>query len=238
MEGNAEMVPDSSAVAGRKPAETWRKFGRAAVTNGTMALPDLDGRSASARRYKDILAAIVSDLGGANCLSEGQRQLARRAASLSYSCEVLEAQIIGGYATMDFRKAANGHTPFEVLEECAKLLHAVARVRGGDGPRRMAALAPDELGRVAELLTRAGDLSAKAIAARDSRAHDLELLGMLSARLTRVLSLLGLERRSREITPLPSISDSSDLQVEGEDRRTREEQALAAYLRLIHGHSQ
>jgi len=42
------------------------------------------------------LAEIFSDLGGADQLSEGQRQLARRATTISLECERLEAKAVTG----------------------------------------------------------------------------------------------------------------------------------------------
>src|SRR5215207_7027839 len=70
---------------------------RSGVTNGSaLFLEGVDGRSATARRFRDVLAQIARDLGGAETLSEGQRQLARRCAMLSVECERLEASAIGG----------------------------------------------------------------------------------------------------------------------------------------------
>jgi hypothetical protein len=45
-----------------------------------------------------VLGEIVSDLGGFNHLSEGQRQLARRCAMLSVECEKIEALGVAGKA--------------------------------------------------------------------------------------------------------------------------------------------
>ncbi|WP_174513834.1 hypothetical protein [Methylocella tundrae] len=42
------------------------------------------------------MAEIISDLGGAEGLSEGQRQLARRCALMSVECEKLEAKSVAG----------------------------------------------------------------------------------------------------------------------------------------------
>ena len=50
--------------------EVTRKVGgrsllnRSAITNGTQLLPFVDERSAYARRFKDILAELISDQGG------------------------------------------------------------------------------------------------------------------------------------------------------------------------------
>jgi hypothetical protein len=43
-----------------------------------------------------VLAEIVSDLGGADRLSEGQRQIARRCATISIACERTEGEAAAG----------------------------------------------------------------------------------------------------------------------------------------------
>lgn len=81
---------------------------RSRVANGSKLLPLTDGRSASARRFKDLIDDISADLGGRDMLSEGQRQLVRRVAMLSAESERQEAQWargetefdIGSYATL------------------------------------------------------------------------------------------------------------------------------------------
>lgn len=59
-------------------------------------LADADGRSLWARRFKDVLSEIISDLGGNDGLSEGQRQIARRCATISLACESLECRAAKG----------------------------------------------------------------------------------------------------------------------------------------------
>src|SRR3954464_15855756 len=72
---------------------------RSRVSNGThLFVSEIDGRSREARRFRDVLGEIVSDLGGPDTLSEGQRQLARRAAMLSTQCEIMEGEAIAGRA--------------------------------------------------------------------------------------------------------------------------------------------
>jgi hypothetical protein len=61
------------------------------VGNGAKLLPATDGRSMTARRFKDLVQDIAADLGGKDYLSEGERQLIRRAALLSAECERQEA---------------------------------------------------------------------------------------------------------------------------------------------------
>lgn len=64
---------------------------RSKLANGSKLLPMTDGRSATARRFRDLIEDISSDLGGADLLSQGQYQLIRRAALLSAESERLEA---------------------------------------------------------------------------------------------------------------------------------------------------
>ena len=86
-------MSDVSSLA--KPLKTTR----GKVANGTrLHTVDVDGRTAEARRFRDIFDEIVSDLGGADRLSEAQRQLARRATLMSVQCELLEAASITGTA--------------------------------------------------------------------------------------------------------------------------------------------
>ena len=69
---------------------------RSALSNGRKLLPMTDGRSATARRFRDLYEDICSDLGGVARLSEGQRQLIRRASMLSAEAERLEAMACRG----------------------------------------------------------------------------------------------------------------------------------------------
>ncbi len=68
---------------------------RSAVANGSrLHAAEVDGRSVEARRFRDVLSEILSDLGGSEGLSEGQRQLARRGAMLSVRGEMMEAEAV------------------------------------------------------------------------------------------------------------------------------------------------
>jgi hypothetical protein len=86
---------DIPQPAKRSPAH------RSRVANGSKLLPLTDGRSATARRFKDLIDDISGDLGGADYLSEGQRQLIRRAAMLSAESERLETMWARGEAQFD-----------------------------------------------------------------------------------------------------------------------------------------
>ena len=69
---------------------------RSRVTNGADVLAGIDGRSAVARRYRDILAALAADQGGAARLSEARAQLCRRFAALAVQAEQVEARLARG----------------------------------------------------------------------------------------------------------------------------------------------
>jgi hypothetical protein len=62
------------------------------VTNGKTLFVEADQRGPWARRWRDLLVEITSDLGGADLLSEGQKQLARRCATISIACERMEGE--------------------------------------------------------------------------------------------------------------------------------------------------
>jgi len=65
---------------------------RSRVSNGHELLPNVDGRSLVARRYRDIMSAIASDQGGVDRLSEARLQLIRRFAAAACLAEQLEAR--------------------------------------------------------------------------------------------------------------------------------------------------
>jgi hypothetical protein len=66
------------------------------VTNGKRLHVVKPGDTALARRFRDILSEISSDIAPAGGLSEGQRQLARRCATLSIQCERMEGEAAAG----------------------------------------------------------------------------------------------------------------------------------------------
>ena len=84
------MPRRSTRLAPRQPVA------RSRVTNGTDVLPGIDQRSTVARRYRDICAAIASDQGGAEHLSEARHQLIRRFAAAAVLAEQIEARMAMG----------------------------------------------------------------------------------------------------------------------------------------------
>lgn len=78
----------------RPPHATPKPQARTRAGNGSVVLNNADGRSIVYRRYREILASLVSDMGGDP--SEAQEQIARRAASLAIWCEQSDTDAANG----------------------------------------------------------------------------------------------------------------------------------------------
>ena len=91
-------MPETSfdSSAGRAPVERRPSKQRSRVTNGRRHFVEADERGPWARRWRDVLAEIINDLGGADLLSEGQKQLARRCATIAIECEKMEGEAAQG----------------------------------------------------------------------------------------------------------------------------------------------
>lgn len=82
------MAEGSPAVAKTKPEA------RSRIGNGKALLDGVDGRSATMRRYREILAQLKADLG--DDPSEAMMMLLRRATTLAVWCEGEEAKLANG----------------------------------------------------------------------------------------------------------------------------------------------
>jgi len=78
------------------PAAKQRRPIRSSVTTGKRLHVVRPGDNAWSRRFRDVLELIIDDIGGPEALSEGQRQIARRCATLSVECERMEGQALAG----------------------------------------------------------------------------------------------------------------------------------------------
>jgi hypothetical protein len=85
-----ETAENIAPIAGHQRAH------RSSVSNGSrlFAVAGLDGRTQTARRFRDLIESMTNDLGGADLLSEAQRQLIRRAATLAVMAEATEADVV------------------------------------------------------------------------------------------------------------------------------------------------
>lgn len=82
--------PKSAALTPRKASA------RSRVTNGKDLLPGIDGRSPAARRYHDVMQAVIADMGGVDRCSEARVALVRRFAAACVLAEQLEAKLVNG----------------------------------------------------------------------------------------------------------------------------------------------
>jgi hypothetical protein len=72
----------------------------------------LDGRSAEARRYRDLAMSYSDDLGGADKLTEAQRTLIMQAATLQVQAERVQASVLRGEDVNSSRVLATRRSAF------------------------------------------------------------------------------------------------------------------------------
>jgi hypothetical protein len=92
---NRRTVAASKPTGSRLPT-AGKAQARSRLSNGRDVLPNVDGRSLVARRYRDIMCAVASDQGGAERLSEARLQLIRRFSAASVLAEQMEARLARG----------------------------------------------------------------------------------------------------------------------------------------------
>jgi hypothetical protein len=90
----AEVARQKSA--GSRATYPRKSHTRSRVSNGHDVLPNVDGRSIIARRYRDITTAILADQGGADRCSESRTQLIRRFAAAAVLAEQMESRLANG----------------------------------------------------------------------------------------------------------------------------------------------
>jgi hypothetical protein len=69
---------------------------RSRITNHRDLLPGVNGRSAAARRFRDLVSCYIADLGGLDRCSEIKLGLLRRLAAATVQAELLEARMVNG----------------------------------------------------------------------------------------------------------------------------------------------
>src|SRR5262245_17553894 len=122
----ASLPEDQPQISSRKNP------GRSRVANGSALLPNVDGRSAWARRARDVLAAHLSDVPDA---SAAERSIIRRASVLTVELERLEAR----FATAGEASAAD-------LDLYQRSANSLRRLHEAVGLKRRAKdLVPDPL---------------------------------------------------------------------------------------------
>jgi hypothetical protein len=84
-------------LAGRPHTEDSRKAsGRSGLSNRAELLPGIDGRSTTARRFRDLVSDMIADAGGREMVSECKLQLIRRFSASCCLAERLEAVMASG----------------------------------------------------------------------------------------------------------------------------------------------
>jgi hypothetical protein len=83
--GNRQGRKMSTVPAGREA--------RSRITNGAAFLPDVDHRSTWVRRCRDLIGLYLSDLGGDDNVSEGERSIVRRIAVMTVEIERVELRL-------------------------------------------------------------------------------------------------------------------------------------------------
>jgi len=82
----------SATHAGAERSRTLRSR----ITNGKDLLANVEGRTAAARRYRDLCLSLADDLGGAATWAEAQRALVRQAAAMIVQSEKLHGEVLRG----------------------------------------------------------------------------------------------------------------------------------------------
>ena len=112
---------ERTSIAGR-PATS-----RSAVANRTRLHCGVDGRSASARRFKDLVADFAIVLGGYEGLSEADAVLVREIAAKTIGAEALQAQLANG-------RSVDSEQSVRVSNVLARLLSQLERRRKALAP--------------------------------------------------------------------------------------------------------
>jgi hypothetical protein len=81
--------PEILSATGETIAAPKRPTAKSKLTNGA-TLPGVDGRSCWVRRLRDLIDLHLRDLGGEDHVSEAERSIVRRAATLTVELERLE----------------------------------------------------------------------------------------------------------------------------------------------------
>jgi glutathione S-transferase len=88
-----DSAVDTTLIEARPPdAPTKAPNGKLRL----LSFNDLDGRTLAARRAKQLIEAIETDLGGGDRLSQGQKELVKRAAVLGAIIASSETQWLSG----------------------------------------------------------------------------------------------------------------------------------------------
>jgi hypothetical protein len=89
-QATAEITHRRGVKPRRRPSGLYLPKARSRVTNGISLLPGIDQRSVWCRRFRDVLALHLADLGGPDEATAAEVSICRRIACLTVECERLE----------------------------------------------------------------------------------------------------------------------------------------------------
>lgn len=113
---------------------TARATTRSQISNGTRLLHNVDGRSASARRFRDLVQAYEAEIGGT--LSELERGLVRQAAILSLKTEQMQESVVRG-------EDVDSDTLIRLSGEARRILQSLRKRHNGRDPSSSASAIED-----------------------------------------------------------------------------------------------
>ena len=92
------VQPRPRVPAGDPKGGQWTttRTARSRITNHRTMWPKLDGRSAEARRFRDLVRQFVADMGGIEDCSAVKLGLIRRLAAVTVMSEQIEARMANG----------------------------------------------------------------------------------------------------------------------------------------------
>jgi hypothetical protein len=96
VEDAAGQLVERSVDLDKSACNPRHKKARSKITNHVDLLPDLDGRSSAARRFRDLVSAFLVDMGGIENCSEIKLGLVRQLAAVTVQAELLAAQMVNG----------------------------------------------------------------------------------------------------------------------------------------------
>ena len=113
-EVHTALARNSQPVAKRRAPGSVTN--RSAVSNGNRLLEGIDGRSTTARRFRDLCKTYELEAGGP--ITEVERGLIRQAAGLSVHAERLQADVVNG-------KTVNADEMIRTTSEIRRILETI-----------------------------------------------------------------------------------------------------------------
>jgi hypothetical protein len=108
-----------------KPIARSSTTNRSAVTNGSKLLVGIDGRSPTARRFRDLVQAYTAEIGGD--LSQTEMAMIKTAAGLEIQAELMQADIVNG-------KMVDSDDLIRLSSEVRRILDAIREKAGKRKP--------------------------------------------------------------------------------------------------------